>query len=111
MQKDNIRVMVIAYPDRKYLIMRYTDPITKKQVARSTRTTIRRDAERLAAKWEAELLEGRYHAPKNIFWSAFRDKYEDEVLPGLAEKTGIMVNTVFNAVERILQPPRSQPSS
>ena len=106
MPTDEIRVTVVAYADRKHLMMRYLDPITKKQIARSTGTTVRREAERLAAKWEAELKEGRYHAPRKISWEAFRDRYEDEVLPGLAEKTTAMVSTVFNAVERILHPER-----
>ena len=61
---------------------------------------------KLAAKWEAELQEGRYQAPCNIGWAAFRERYEDEVLPGLAKKTGAMLGTVFNAVEAILRPER-----
>ena len=61
MSNSEIEVRVVKYPDRKYLMMRYIDPITGKQIARSTRTTKRWEAERLAAKWEAELREGRYY--------------------------------------------------
>jgi integrase len=105
MQDPNrITVSVVAYPDRKHLMMRYQEPVTRKQVARSTGTTNRREAERMAAKWEAELREGRYRAPSHVSWSAFREKYEVEVVPSLAEKTGAMIGTVFNAVESILRP-------
>jgi integrase len=105
--KDNqIKVLVVAYPDRKFLIMRFTDPMSGRQVARSTGTTNRREAERIAAKWEAELREKRYRPDSRISWQAFREKYETEVLPSLAEKTGSMVGTVFNAVEKILRPAR-----
>ncbi len=104
MQNDPLKVTVVSYPDRKFLMMRYRDPITRKHVAKSTGTTNRREAEKLAAKWEAELHEGRYRAPCNIAWTAFRERYEEEVLPSLAEKTGAMLGTVFNVIENILRP-------
>jgi len=40
--------------------MRYDCPETGKQVARSTGTIKKREAERKAAKWEAELRAGRH---------------------------------------------------
>ncbi len=104
MSQQSIKVTVVKYPDRKYLMMRYVDPYTGKQSARSTRTTHRREAERAAAKWEAELQEGRFVPQGNVSWEAFRDRYETEVLPGLADKTGEMLGTVFNTVEKILKP-------
>jgi integrase len=85
-------------------MMRYVDPATGKQRARSTKTTDPSKAAKLAAKWEAELIEGRYQPPAKIAWETFRDRYEAEVVPSLAEKTGIMIATVFNAVERIAAP-------
>ena len=103
MQTD-INVVVVRYGDRKYLMMRYKDPITGKQIARSTGTTNQKQAERAAAKWEAELREGRY-APKNsISWEAFRDRFEEEVLPALAANTDNLYKTTFNSVERIVNP-------
>ncbi len=103
--KDNqIKVLVVAYPDRKYLTMRYTDPMSGRRVAKTTGTTNRREAEKIAAKWEAELQERRYRPDSKISWEAFREKFETEVLPSQADKTGSMVGTVFNAVERILRP-------
>src|SRR4051794_2704609 len=59
---DTIRVHVVKYPDRENLVMRYVDPFTGRQVQRSTKTTNKRDADKAAGKWEAELREGRYKA-------------------------------------------------
>lgn len=101
-----IKVSVISYPDRKSLVLRYTDPMSGRQVTRSARTTIRREAEKLAAKWEVEIQAGHNHPTLKISWEGFRERYEREVLPGLADKTGLMVGTVFKALEAILRPKR-----
>ena len=106
MNENEIQVTVVKYADRKYLMMRYIDPITGKQVARSTRTTRRRDAERIAAKWEAELQDGRYRPASRISWGEFRDRYEDEKLSSLADNTAGATATAFNHMERIINPQR-----
>jgi hypothetical protein len=63
--KSEIKVHVINY-GRKNLYMRYLDPVTGKQVPKSTGTNKRREAERIAAKWEHDLREGRYQSPSKI---------------------------------------------
>lgn len=103
---EEIRVTVVKFGDRKHLQMQYRDPITGKKKTRSTRTTSHRDAERAAAKWEAELREGRYKPPSKVTWEEFRRRYEDEVLPSHAENTDGKVASVFNAVEKFLNPDR-----
>ena len=62
----DIKVHVVEY-GRKCLYMRYTDPITGKQKARSTGVPRTRKpkadmtaAVKVAAKWEHDLREGRY---------------------------------------------------
>jgi integrase len=101
----DIKVHVIDY-GRKCLYMRYVDPITGKQKTRSTcvPSTRRREAEKVAAKWEHDLREGRFKEKSQITWAAFRERYEDEKLPGLADRTAGKVAATFNAVERILNP-------
>jgi integrase len=86
--------------------MRYTDPLTGKRVAKSTETDNRTKAERAAAKWEADLNAGRYAPPSRVTWEDFRTRYADEVLTGLAKKTGNQLGTVFNTIDRILSPKR-----
>ena len=100
-----IKVHVVDY-GRKYLQMRYVDPITGQQHTRSTRVsrTKRREAEKVAAKWEHDLCEGRFKEPSKVSWTEFRIRYEDEYLPSLAEKTTRKVAATFNSVERILAP-------
>ena len=104
MSDNPIKVIVVKYPDRRYLMMRYVDPITGKQVPRSTRTTVRREAERIAAKWEAELQENRYVKPTNISWSDFRERYENEKLASLAPNTLETAVTALNHVEGLINP-------
>jgi integrase len=107
-RRDQIKVYVVDY-GRECLYMRYKNPLTGKYVTRSTE--VRRDgararkaAESVASKWEAELQEGRYKSPSKVTWAEFRERYEDEVLPGLAENTAGKVAATFNAVEEHINP-------
>jgi integrase len=101
---DQIKVHVVAYKNRPNLVMRYVDPLTGKQVAKSAKTSKRRDAERKAAKWEAELREGRYQKPSRVTWEEFRDRYDHERLSTLSERTMEAATTAFNHLERVLAP-------
>ncbi len=103
MQND-IRVHVVKYKSRKNLVMRYLDPVSGKQVSKTARTTRRREAERLAAKWEAELREGRYQKPSRLTWAEFRQRYTEEKLASLAETTLGAASAAFNHLERELKP-------
>ena len=103
---NSIRVYVIRHRGRKNLIMRYRDPFTNKQVERSTGTTRKREAERKAAVWEAELQEDRYHKPSRATWDEFREKYELEIASGMAVSTASKISGVFNALEAHINPQR-----
>ena len=69
--QDTIKVHVINR-GRKFLYMRYHCRDTGRLVERSTGASNRREAEKIAAKWEAELQEGRYSKPSHMTWAAFR---------------------------------------
>jgi integrase len=101
---DEIKVHVVKYPDRDNLVMRYVDPFTGRQVQRSTKTKVKRDADKAAGKWEAELREGRYKAQSRMTWEEFRQKYEDEVLPSKADGTGDCKTVAFNHIEATIKP-------
>jgi integrase len=111
MDRD-LKVSVVEFSDRRHYQMQFRDPITGRKRTRSTgiertgRKRERTEAERVAAKWEADLREGRYSSPSKSTWADFRQRYEDEVLPGLASGTEEKVTTVFNLVETILNPQR-----
>ena len=110
---DRIRVWVVQYANCRNLVLRYKDSLTGKYVSRTyyrnpmtgeeTKTgENRKFAEKLATLWEADLNNGLDQGKNAISWQQFRIRYEDEVIPSLAEKSALKINTVFNAVERIL---------
>jgi integrase len=104
-----IRVKVASHGAKRNspnLIMYYTDPVTERRVCRSTGTANRREAERAAAKWEAELQEGRYAPADKITWQEFRERYEAEKLAALAERTGDAAASALNHLERVKAPKR-----
>ena len=75
---NEITVHVVDY-GRKYLQMRYVDPVTGKQKTRSTGVprSRRREAEKVASKWEHDLRQGRFREPSKISWGELRIRYED----------------------------------
>ncbi len=101
---SEITVHVVKYKGRGNLMMRYRCPVTGKQIARSTGTSRRREAEKVAAKWEAELQEGRYHKPGRMGWEEFKERYRDQVARERSAATAEKVDTMFNVVESILSP-------
>lgn len=101
-----IKILVVKFGDRKYLQLQYTDPISGKKRTRSAKTTNRREAERAAARWEAEILAGKAPASGKMLWTAFRERYESEVVSGFALETAKKIATGLDLVESILNPTR-----
>lgn len=107
---DDLKVTVVEFGDRRHYQMQWRDPRTRRKKTKSTgiertgRAKDRREAERVAAKFEAELREGRYLEPSKVTWQEFRERYEAEVLPSLAESTDGKLASIFNRVERVLNP-------
>ncbi len=108
-----IRVYVLRFKDCRNLVMRYQDPVTGKYVRTTTYTDPQtgqvfttgdnlKEAKKLAALWEADLNAGRAQSRYDTSWATFRERYEDDVVPGFAPRTAGKITTVFNAVERIL---------
>ena len=98
-----VRVHVVQYPDCRNLTLRWVDPDTGKTKRKAASTSKRKDAEREAAQLEADIESGRaQQTGGNLSREQFRERYELEVVPGLAEKTGLKIGGVFNTVESIL---------
>jgi len=72
---SSIQVKVTRFGDRKYLLAYYDDPITGRRISKSTKQTSQKEAEKFAAKWEAELQEGRYKPKSNVTWDEFREQF------------------------------------
>lgn len=100
---SQIRVHVVDY-GRTYLQLRYTDPATGLQKTKSSKTKIRREAERAAGKWERELNEGTAGPSSRVTWSEFRDRYQKEHLSGLAKSTFRKWLDAAEAVEALMAP-------
>lgn len=104
MSQPAITVKVTKYGDRRHWIMYYDDPVTSRRVTRSTKQTTEKAAEKVAAKWEDDLQNGRFRAASKFTWESFRLRYEAEVLPSLAGNTRRVITSVFSAIERICRP-------
>lgn len=103
---SEIKVHVVKYPDRTNLVMRYKCPLTGKQVQRSTGTTKQKAAENKAAKWEAELQEGRYQQSSRMSWDKFRLHWEQSKLGTQRGSTATNYAATFNAFENHCHPER-----
>ena len=93
------------------LIMYFDNPVTGEREQRSTKKTHRRDAEREAAKWEAELREGRYRRDSRIDLGdippAVRRRKTGKPVTGNRRRGGHS----FQSCRATDQPPSSSPAS
>jgi integrase len=101
-----IKVKVTKYADRRNFVMYYLDPVTEKQITKSTGKRTRRAAERVAALWEVELRSGRKEGNPRMTWKGFREKYESEKLASLSQRTREATDTAFNHLENLIAPAR-----
>lgn len=103
---EKITVHVVKYASCKNLMMRYRDSGTGKQVARSSGTDKKQEALKAAAKWEAELQEGRYSRDNRMGWDEFRRFWEDAKLPSLKASTAANYASTMNAFGSLCRPQR-----
>lgn len=83
----SIAVYVLNRADRRHLAMAYTHPRTGKKIIRSTGCLTHRDAERVAARWEAELNRSAITSDGSIEFGLFVELLDDRHLKGLSPKT------------------------
>ncbi|WP_442484774.1 tyrosine-type recombinase/integrase [Aeoliella sp. SH292] len=81
---ETIKVHVVHYADRTNLVMRYKCPLTGKHVPRTTGTSNAKEAAKAAAKWEAELQEGRYQRSSRMGWDEFVEYVDTNHLSTMA---------------------------
>ncbi|PQO44218.1 tyrosine-type recombinase/integrase [Blastopirellula marina] len=101
---EDIKVLITQRDGRKFWQAYYVDPISGKQKFRSTKATSKRDAERFAGKWEAELRSGKFKAASKITWEEFTDRFILSHCSGLAEKTRYAYESAFSAIKRNIGP-------
>jgi integrase len=103
---EKISVHVVAYPGKKNLMLRYTCPLTGKQITKSAGTDNRTEARKIAAKWEADLEAGRYSRSSRMGWDDFRAFWEQTKAPTLKPSSVMNYATTFNAFENLCRPKR-----
>ncbi|WP_197528535.1 tyrosine-type recombinase/integrase [Aeoliella mucimassa] len=86
--------------------MRYLCPIENKHIARSTKTSNQKAAEKKAAIWEAELREGRYVRSPRVTWEEFVEDYQENALGGLAPATAYGYVLALNKFREYFRPKR-----
>jgi len=101
---EEIKVYVVKFQDRDNYAMKYIDPMTGKNVRRSTGTTKRKEAEKIAAKWEAELQEGRYQKISKLSWEEFCERFELDGTGGLKASTVAGYMQSLAAFRRLCHP-------
>ena len=103
---NEIKVYVVKFQDRDNYAMKYTDPETGRNVRRSTGTSKRKEADKIAAKWEAELQEGRYQKRSRMSWEEFCERFELDGTGGLKPSTVNGYMDSLTAFERHCHPSR-----
>ena len=107
-----VKVYVVRVGDRPNFFLEWRDPITQRSrrkvtdVKASGLAKEKKAAERLAAELELQLNSGVAALPSKYQWAEFRQRYESEVMPGLAKQTTVKVQVVLDRVEGILNPKR-----
>ncbi len=103
---DSIKVLVVKYPDREHLVLRWRDPITGKARSKTSGTTKRREAERKAAALEREILDGHHGPAARMNWSDFREYHERHCLSAMKQKSVDAYAAALNVYERFHKPER-----
>ena len=100
---EDINVIVVRRKDRRFLNLRYQCPITGEKIERSSGTANRKQAQKQAGEWQAELRAGK-STRGSAKWAAFREAYEDNCSLRLRQQTLGKVASMFNVVEDIMRP-------
>ena len=107
-----IRVWACDLNGRDTYQLQWRDPVTRKTRQKTTQVPtsgLKRDlkeAQRLAAQLEVELQNKHSKEPTRISWDDFRQRYEEEHLPGLAVKTAEKTSSVLDRFEKEMNPGR-----
>jgi len=101
MQEINV---IVVDRGRKYLYLRYTDPVTGQKVEKSARTTKKKEAMKRAGEWQTELENGIVSSRASLRWESFRDAYENHVDETLSAGTLSKVCNMFNVASQLMSP-------
>ena len=100
---DEINVIVVDR-GRKYLYLRYTDPIDGKIHEKSARTTSMRAAQRAAGEWLAELNSTGLASSGLVRWEQFREDFRENYLNHYSDSYSTNVDGSLNVIEDLMSP-------
>jgi len=98
------KIKLTRRPRSRNFVLRFVNPATGRFEQRSTGTSNKKEAQRMAGELRSELAHGRYQRDSEISWEDYRERFDAEHLSGLARMTVKKFDTVLNLVERILKP-------
>jgi len=104
---EGVKVHVTRFAGRCFQLQ-WRDPESGRVKTKSSKSRIRREAERAAVKLEKEIAEG-LHNRKVLTWERFRDRCEDEYVGKkgkLAPKTEDGIRSALAKVTELLDPKR-----
>jgi integrase len=105
MSEKRITVWVQKFPDRRNLVLRWTDPINNRRIkSKSTGTADPKEAEAARIDLEADLNNGRYQDAARISWERFRELFEEEYLPNCRPTTRRQFQNTFRLLEEVCNP-------
>lgn len=82
----------------------WKDPVTGRKKTRTTGTANRREAERFLGALQDKLNSNQYEEHQYATWKTVADRYQEEVLASLAQKTLNKFKTTRNAIDEIISP-------
>jgi len=98
------KIKLTRRPRSRNFVLRFVNPATGKFEQRSTGTSNKKEAQRIAGELRNELAHGRYERDSEISWEEFRERHDAEHLSGSADMTVKKYDTVLDLVEEILKP-------
>ncbi len=100
----DVKVHVRKKPGRP-LQLYYVDPLTGKDITKSSGTTDLKTARLEAARWQIELEENGIGSNR-LSWEAFRRRFQAEHFPNVADSTRRTYRTTLNSFEKHVGLPR-----
>jgi site-specific recombinase XerD len=104
MRNERPQIKLTRRSGSRNFVMRFDNPATGEFEQRSTGTSNKKEAQRILGELRGELSNGRYQRDSTISWENFRQRYDTEVLAGLAKMTVKKADTTLDMVESILKP-------
>ncbi len=100
---DDINVIVVDR-GRRFLYLRYTDPIDGKIHEKSARTQSMKAAQRAAGEWLAELNSTGLASSGLVRWEQFREDFRENYLAHYSDSYATNVEGSLNVIEELMSP-------